>query len=1340
MVQNTAGDRSTSGRTSTFLATCWAALAATLLGVGLPQTAAAQFTDTFDRPDGAAVGNGWIEKSPAAFQIDAGAAEKNAVGTAYRDNIVYRPAAENLLDSEASVEFRLTNGSPGYPQIFTRVQTDTVGFTNTLDAYILYINNSSTQAVLGRQTGSSFVSSLATLTISPGLNTTDNYRLRLRTTGTNPVQVSAWVERWNGTGWDVIGQATADDAAGARIQTAGSTGFGGYIESSYIYDNFTVTNLGSGSNPTPVLASISPNSVVEGSSAFSLTVNGSDFIAGSVVRWNGADRQTTYVSPTEMQAAITAADVAAAGTASVTVFSPAPGGGSSAAQTFTIDNAAADNPVPVLTAINPNNAVEGSSAFALTVTGSDFIAGSVVRWNGADRQTTYVSPTELQAAITAADIAAAGTASVTVFSPAPGGGSSATQTFTIDNAVADNPVPVLTAINPNNVDEGSSAFALAVTGADFVPGSVVRWNGADRQTTYVSPTELQATITAADVATAGNAAVTVFTPTPGGGTSAAQTFTIDPIVIDNPVPVLTSIDPTNVLEGSGSFVLTAFGTDFTADSTVRWDGLDRTTTFISSNEIRANIPASDVATPGTANITVSTPAPGGGLSASRSLTVDPLVVANPAPDLISVSPVSAQVGDTSATLTAIGEDFTADSSIAWNGQLLNTTFVSSQTLEATIDSSRLDTATVGTITVVTPTPGGGISDPYPFFVLEPDSAFFFDDFNSSDNPQLGNQWTEKNPGAFRIEDNMVRGQFTWEIYLDNIAYRPPAEDRQNVELGVEFTRTYMSGFAQLHARVQRDTVTLPEVLRSYIFYIDDTRPPPGAAVIAVGHNLPSINECNILPMPFDSPLEIGGQYRLRFRVTGANPVLLEGDVDQFIDGQWQTVVSGSILHDENTTPDPYFCGPGYVPEQIVGAGATGISKWIDEADDYDNYYWIDLGGSTVPPPLPQVGGLSPDSIDEGSPGFNLLVSGNYFVPGSIVRWDGADLPTTYISPTDLQAAVSAADIATAGTVDVRVFNPGPDGGLSNIAQFDVVQPGSQPNPNPTLDSISPSSVTAGASSQVVTVTGSDFVTDSVVRLNGVDLVTSYISPTTLAVTLDSGDLAVPGTAAISVSSPAPGGGTSAIVPLHILAANEFFDDFQRADSNNPQNGWTEKAPGAFSILNGALEKLYVNTGYRDNVAYRPSSENALDNEVSVTFSLDNGVPGYPQLFSRLQAASVAQPDTLDGYIMYANNNASQFILGRQTGSSFVTSLGTLNLPAPLFVGETYRMRMVVTGTSPVQISAYIERLTENGYEILGEVTVDDTSGARINTAGAGGIGGYIESGYRYDDFRHRPLP
>ena len=72
------------------------------------------------------------------------------------------------------------------------------------------------------------------------------------------------------------------------------------------------------------------------------------------------------------------------------------------------------NPVPTTTGLNPASTPAGGLAFTLTVNGTNFIPTSVVRWGGTDRVTTFVSATELQADITAADIAGEGTAQVTV--------------------------------------------------------------------------------------------------------------------------------------------------------------------------------------------------------------------------------------------------------------------------------------------------------------------------------------------------------------------------------------------------------------------------------------------------------------------------------------------------------------------------------------------------------------------------------------------------------------------------------------------------------------------------------------------------------------------------------------------------------------------------------------------------------------------------------------------------------------------------------------------------------------------------------------------------------------
>ena len=177
-------------------------------------------------------------------------------------------------------------------------------------------------------------------------------------------------------------------------------------------------------NPVPALASMTPTSATAGSPPLTLTVNGSNFVATSKVRWNGAERTTTFVSGTELRAAIPAADIAAAGTAQVTVASPAPGGGVSGALPFTVSTGTGSNPVPSVTGVAPGTVTAGGPAFTLTVTGSNFVNASRVRWNGVDRTTTVVSATQLTAAIPAGDIVAGGAAQVTVFNPSPGGGTS----------------------------------------------------------------------------------------------------------------------------------------------------------------------------------------------------------------------------------------------------------------------------------------------------------------------------------------------------------------------------------------------------------------------------------------------------------------------------------------------------------------------------------------------------------------------------------------------------------------------------------------------------------------------------------------------------------------------------------------------------------------------------------------------------------------------------------------------------------------------------------------------------------------------------------------------------
>jgi len=210
-------------------------------------------------------------------------------------------------------------------------------------------------------------------------------------------------------------------------------------------------------NPIPDVSGLSPAQAVVGDLAFGITVVGSGFVPGSTVLWNGESRDTGFVAPTMLTASIRAADIAVAGTAFVSVVSPPPGGGqSAAARVFTIVY-----PAPAIDLLEPVSVWAGGPAFTLAIGGSRFTAASVVQWAGVDRPTVYVSAERLEARIEAADIARGGASSVRVFTPAPGGGLSAA----LFVAVEDDGVPPVTTVTglTGTWHRATTTFTLVAT-------------------------------------------------------------------------------------------------------------------------------------------------------------------------------------------------------------------------------------------------------------------------------------------------------------------------------------------------------------------------------------------------------------------------------------------------------------------------------------------------------------------------------------------------------------------------------------------------------------------------------------------------------------------------------------------------------------------------------------------------------------------------------------------------------------------------------------------------------------------------------------------------------------
>ena len=125
------------------------------------------------------------------------------------------------------------------------------------------------------------------------------------------------------------------------VLAAGGEGSSGVATNTTELSNVIFFTVGAAGNAVPAITQLSPASEPAGSAAFTLTVAGTGFVSGAVVNWNGTPRTTTFGSATSLTAAISAADVMTAGTAKVSVFNPAPGGGSSPSQIFTITSSGA---------------------------------------------------------------------------------------------------------------------------------------------------------------------------------------------------------------------------------------------------------------------------------------------------------------------------------------------------------------------------------------------------------------------------------------------------------------------------------------------------------------------------------------------------------------------------------------------------------------------------------------------------------------------------------------------------------------------------------------------------------------------------------------------------------------------------------------------------------------------------------------------------------------------------------------------------------------------------------------------------------------------------------------
>ena len=194
----------------------------------------------------------------------------------------------------------------------------------------------------------------------------------------------------------------------------------------------------------------------------------------------------------------------------------------------------------------------GTYASAQSVTVNDATAGATVYYT-TNGTTPTTSSTKYTGAITVSS-----SETLEAIATASNYSNSAVATAAYVISIPANPVPVMSSMSPAYTSAGGAAFTLTITGSGFTASSTAYWGTSALATQYGSATQLTTQVTAAEIANAGISAITVQTPTPGGGTSNSLQFEVDSAGSGtSTTPTFTSLTATVAAGSTASFAVTA---------------------------------------------------------------------------------------------------------------------------------------------------------------------------------------------------------------------------------------------------------------------------------------------------------------------------------------------------------------------------------------------------------------------------------------------------------------------------------------------------------------------------------------------------------------------------------------------------------------------------------------------------------------------------------------------------------------------------------------------------------------------------------------------------------------
>lgn len=200
----------------------------------------------------------------------------------------------------------------------------------------------------------------------------------------------------------------------------------------------------------------------------------------------------------------------------------------------------------------------------------------------------------------------------------------------------------------------------------------------------------------------------------------------------------------------------------------------------------------------------------------------------------------------------------------------------------------------------------------------------------------------------------------------------------------------------------------------------------------------------------------------------------------------------------------------------------------------------------------------------------------------------------------------------------------------------------------------------------------------------------------------------------------------------------FDDDFERPNAEEVGNGWSEKTPEAFSIVDGVLTRVAGDAPYTENLVYR-TDLTAADVELEAEFHyLDAASDTAPQLYARLDVEASLGTGNTRGYYLFVFN-ASQLFLGRSVSLDNVSDFDSSTPVPPLSNGVDYRMRLRVTGSGPVELEGVLERMEGGQWLESARVQGQDASSDAFGAGSAAVSAGPDLDTFAYDRVSGRPV-